>query len=46
LAAEAGVLALPGAFFGPGQDDHLRMAFANVDEAVLSSVGDRLAVVA
>lgn len=50
LAREAGVLALPGAFFGPkgdaDQDRHLRFAFANVDEAALSVVPARLAVLA
>ena len=45
VARDAGVLALPGAFFGPGQDDHLRVAFANVDEARLAEVGDRLGLI-
>ncbi|SEC39854.1 Aspartate/methionine/tyrosine aminotransferase [Rhizobiales bacterium GAS191] len=43
LAKEAGVLALPGSFFGPDQDRHIRFAFANVDEARLTSVAARLA---
>ncbi|WP_181704095.1 aminotransferase [Chthonobacter albigriseus] len=42
LAREAGVLALPGSFFGPGQEKHLRFAFANVDEASLRLVTERL----
>lgn len=42
LAREAGVVTLPGAFFGPGQDGHIRFAFANVDDAALESVADRL----
>ena len=42
LAAEAGVLALPGSFFGPGQERHLRFAFANVAAARLTEVGPRL----
>ena len=29
LATERGVLCLPGSYFGPGQDGHLRVAFAN-----------------
>ena len=29
LAVERGVLCLPGIYFGPGQEDHLRVAFAN-----------------
>jgi aspartate/methionine/tyrosine aminotransferase len=42
LAREGGVLALPGSFFGPDQDGHLRFAFANVDEARLALVAERL----
>lgn len=42
LAREAGVLVLPGSFFGPDQDRHLRFAFANVDDAALDGVADRL----
>jgi aspartate/methionine/tyrosine aminotransferase len=42
LASEGGVLALPGSFFGPDQEGHLRFAFANVDEACLASVAERL----
>ncbi|GGK28845.1 aminotransferase [Salinarimonas ramus] len=43
LAAERGVLMLPGSFFGPGQEDHLRVAFANVDAQRLGELGERLA---
>ncbi len=43
LARERGVLALPGSYFGPGQDDHLRVAFANVGETVLARLGARFA---
>ena len=46
LAREAGVLTLPGSFFGPGQERHLRVAFANVDEHRLGEVGARLALLA
>ncbi|WP_270938430.1 aminotransferase, partial [Falsiroseomonas oryzae] len=43
LAAEQGLMTLPGPFFGPGQDRHLRLAFANAEEAVLAQVPARLA---
>lgn len=43
LAAERGLMTLPGPFFGPGQDRHLRLAFANAAEAVLAEVPGRLA---
>jgi aspartate/methionine/tyrosine aminotransferase len=42
LAREAGVVTLPGAFFGPGQDRHIRFAFANVSDAALEDVPARL----
>jgi aspartate/methionine/tyrosine aminotransferase len=42
LAGHAGLVTLPGSFFGPGQEDHLRFAFANVDEAQIGAVADRL----
>jgi aspartate/methionine/tyrosine aminotransferase len=42
LAAEQGLLALPGPFFGPGQQRHLRLAFANAEEALLEAVPARL----
>lgn len=41
LVQERGVLALPGPWFGPGQERHLRVAFANVDVAALSSLRER-----
>lgn len=43
LALEAGVLALPGPYFGPGQETHLRIAFANVGAERLAELGTRLA---
>jgi aspartate/methionine/tyrosine aminotransferase len=46
LAAEQGLMSLPGPFFGPGQDRHLRLAFANAAEDVLAQVPGRLAVFA
>lgn len=42
LAAESGVITLPGEAFGPGQDHHLRLAFANVEEAKIGEVAGRL----
>ena len=42
LAAERGLATLPGSFFGPGQSRHLRLAFANVDEAAIAQVPARL----
>lgn len=42
LAVERGVLALPGVYFGPGQDDHLRIAFANVGAEVIAELPARL----
>ena len=43
LAVRGGILALPGSYFGPGQDEFLRFAFANVDDAAVADVGQRLA---
>jgi aspartate/methionine/tyrosine aminotransferase len=43
LAAERGLMTLPGPFFGPGQERHLRLAFANAAEDVLAQVPARLA---
>jgi aspartate/methionine/tyrosine aminotransferase len=43
LATRWGVLALPGPYFGPGQEQHLRMAFANVNEAAIKEAVARLA---
>lgn len=42
LAARHGLLALPGPFFGPGQERHLRLAFANAEESLLAEVPGRL----
>lgn len=42
LATERGVLCLPGSYFGPGQEGHLRVAVANVDAGVLSHLTERL----
>jgi aspartate/methionine/tyrosine aminotransferase len=42
LAREAGIITLPGPFFGPGLDRHIRFAFANVSDDVLPAVSARL----
>jgi aspartate/methionine/tyrosine aminotransferase len=42
LAAERGLLGLPGPFFGPGQDRHLRLAFANAELEAIGQVPGRL----
>ena len=42
LAAERGLLVLPGPFFGPGQERHLRLAFANAGDAALAALPARL----
>ncbi|AWM87276.1 aminotransferase [Microvirga sp. 17 mud 1-3] len=41
LATERGVLCLPGSYFGPGQEGHLRVAFANVGADILTDLTDR-----
>jgi aspartate/methionine/tyrosine aminotransferase len=46
LAAEQGLMGLPGPFFGPGQDRHIRLAFANAGLEVLAQVPGRLASLA
>jgi aspartate/methionine/tyrosine aminotransferase len=46
LAAEQGLMTLPGPFFGPGQERHLRLAFANAGADVLAQVPARLAALA
>ena len=42
LAAERGLLGLPGPFFGPGQERHLRLAFANAEIEAIAQVPSRL----
>lgn len=42
LATERGVLCLPGSYFGPGQEGHLRVAFANVGADILAGLTERL----
>jgi len=43
LAVERGLLCLPGPFFGPGQQRHLRLAFANAEPARIAELPARLA---
>lgn len=43
LVQERGVLALPGPYFGPEQEQHLRIAIANVAADRISRLGERLA---
>ncbi len=43
LAVERGALCLPGSAFGPGQDRHLRIAFANTDTGAILQIAGRLA---
>jgi hypothetical protein len=42
LAQNAGVLALPGTVFGPGQDAYLRLAFANLEAERMGELAERL----
>jgi len=44
MAREAGVLTIPGTFFGDGQEDFLRFAFANAGRDVIAGLPERLAV--
>jgi len=43
LAAERGLMGLPGPFFGPGQGRHVRLAFANAEADAIARVPGRLA---
>ncbi|RCS25068.1 aminotransferase [Phyllobacterium salinisoli] len=45
LAKVAGVVALPGVFFGEGQEQFLRFAFANADVATIRQLDTRLVLV-
>ncbi len=44
LSDNANLLALPGEMFGPNQEKHLRVAFANVSHKTMPEIGRRLAV--
>ncbi len=43
LAERQNLLALPGSMFGPEQEDHVRLAFANVDASLMEDIAARLA---
>ena len=45
LIDRAGLLMLPGSYFGGGQERYLRLAFANVDEPGLEETARRLATI-
>ena len=42
MAHKVGVLTIPGAFFGKGQEDYLRFAFANAGQGVIAELPERL----
>ena len=42
LAKRAGILCLPGAYFGSTQENYLRFAFANAGAETLATLDDRL----
>jgi aspartate/methionine/tyrosine aminotransferase len=42
MARKAGVLVIPGAFFGDGQEAMLRFAFANAGRDVITQLPGRL----
>lgn len=43
LAKACGVITIPGAYFGEGQQDFLRFAFANVDAETIALLPERIA---
>lgn len=42
LAKKAGIICIPGAYFGTEHDDYLRFAFANADVETISKLTERL----
>lgn len=42
LAKQAGIISIPGAYFGEGQERYLRLALANADTASIGLLGERL----
>lgn len=42
LARRTGVVTIPGSYFGPGQDDYLRFAFANATAEIIDLLPTRL----
>ncbi len=43
LAVDDGLLTLPGSWFGPDQEDYIRLAFANLDADAMPVIAGRLA---
>jgi aspartate/methionine/tyrosine aminotransferase len=43
LAHEQNMLTLPGSMFGPGQENFLRLAFANAEGSLMGDVASRFA---
>ncbi len=43
LAVEDGLLTLPGSWFGPDQEDYIRLAFANLEADAMPVIAGRLA---
>ncbi|MBX8825711.1 aminotransferase [Ochrobactrum sp. SFR4] len=43
LAKTCGIITIPGAYFGEGQQDFLRFAFANVDAETITMLPERVA---
>lgn len=43
LVDRQNLLSLPGSMFGPGQEDYLRVAFANVEKEKMAEIAGRLA---
>jgi len=43
LVDRQNLLSLPGSMFGPGQEDFLRVAFANVEKDKMAGIAARLA---
>ncbi len=46
LAREAGIVTLPGSFFGPEGEDHLRFAFGNARDDQMALLTERLSAIA
>jgi hypothetical protein len=42
MAKQAGVICIPGMYFGPGQERYLRFAFANADVPTIERLAERL----
>ena len=42
MAKQAGVICIPGMYFGPGQEQYLRFAFANADVPTIERLAERL----